>query len=91
LKKVQNDYEQKLKKYNEMVNECNKNYPNRLLPLGQHKEARAFNEKINQQSTVVKEVEGREKQLSELINSNIAELETFEQALDKPIEILPSN
>jgi hypothetical protein len=91
LKKVQNDYDQELKKFNEMVDEYNKRYPNRLLPLGQYKEAQALNEKINQQSTKVKEVEGRGKQLSELINSNIAELQTFEQALDKPIEILPSN
>ena len=91
LKEVQNDYEQELKKYNGMVDEYNKKYPNRLLPLGQYKEAQAFNEKINQQNTVVKELEGRGKQLSELINSNIAELEAFEQALDKPIEILPSN
>ncbi|HJX32116.1 MAG TPA: hypothetical protein VJ624_09755 [Thermodesulfobacteriota bacterium] len=91
LKKVQNDYDQELKKYNEMVDEYNKKYPNRLLALGQYKEAQASKEKINQQSTKVKEVEGRGKQLSELINSNVAELQTFEQALDKPIEILPSN
>jgi len=90
-KKVQNDYARELKKYNAMVDEYNKKYPNQLLALVQYKEAQAFNEKINQQSTVVKEVEGRGKQLSELINSNIAELQTFEQALDKPIEILPSN
>jgi len=76
---------------NEMVDGYNKKYPNRFLPLGHYKEAQASKEKINQQSTKVKEVEGRGKQLSELINSNIAELQTLEQALDKPIEILPSN
>jgi len=74
-----------------MADEYNKKYPNHLLALGQYKEAQALNEKINQQSTVVKEDEERGKQLSELINSNVAELQTFEQALDKPIEILPSN
>jgi len=91
LKKVQNDYNQELKKHNEMVDEYNKKYPNRLLALGQYKEAQASKEKITQQSTVVKEVEGRRNQLSELINSNMSELENVAQALDKPIEILPSN
>jgi hypothetical protein len=40
---------------------------------------------------MVKEFEGRGKQLSELINANIEELGTFEQTLDKSIETLPSN
>jgi hypothetical protein len=91
LKKVQDDYNQELKKYNEMVEEYNTKYPNRRLTFGQHKEAQTFNENINQQGTVVKELEGRGKQLRDLINSNISELKTLEQAIDKPIEVLPSS
>ncbi len=90
MKKVHEEYDQEFKKYNDMVNDHNKKYSNRLLRLGQYKEAQASREKINQQKPVVKELEGRGKQLSELLNSDLSEMEAFEQALNKPIEIVPS-
>jgi hypothetical protein len=69
----------------------NTTYPNRGLTAVEYKEAQASKEKINQQSRLVKELEGREKQLSELINANVSELETLELKLTRKIETLPSN
>ncbi|WAC07656.1 MAG: hypothetical protein OS130_00160 [Thermodesulfobacteriota bacterium] len=91
LEKFKDDYDRELKKYNNMVDDYNKKYAGRFFTLGQHQEAQACKENITQQGRMVKEFEGRGKQLSELINANIEELGTFEQTLDKSIETLPSN
>ena len=71
-----------------MLDEYNKNYSNRVVALSRYQKAQALEKKIYQKSTVVKEKEGRAKQLNDLITANIKELENLEQDLDQPFKRL---
>lgn len=50
-----------------------------------------FRDQVAEQATVVKEVEGRGKQLMGIIESNIQEFKNIEQQLDQSVKTAPIN
>ena len=91
LKEVKKEYEQGLKKHRDLVDECEKKYPDQRLSQTRFGKYRELRDKIAEQATVVKGLEERGKQLAGIIKTNIEELKNIEQRLDQPVERLKFN
>jgi len=91
LQEIKTEYEQELKKYHDLVETCEKKFPDRRISKSRLKKYLELRNELSEQAIVVKELEGRGKQLQEIIDKNIDELKGLEKKLDQPIEYLKTN
>ena len=91
LKDVKKEYEQELRKHNDLTNEYNTKYGDKRLSKSRFKKSMEFRDRLNEQAMVVKELEGRGQQLVGIINGNVEELKDIDRQLDRPIERLNAN
>jgi hypothetical protein len=91
LKDVRKTYEEELERHNDLTNEYNKKYADKRLSKSRFKKSMEFRDRINEQALVVKELEGRGRQLAGIINGNVEELNDIDRQLDRSIERLKAN
>jgi hypothetical protein len=91
LKNVKKEYDQELKKHNDLTDEYNRIYSDKRLSKSRFKKSMEFRDRLNEQALVVKELEGRGQQLVGIINGNVEELNGIDRQLDRPIERLNPN
>jgi len=91
LRDVKKEYDDDLNKHRDLVDECEKKYPDQRLSKTRFENYRELRGKISQQSTEVKELEGKGKQLMGIIEKNVEELKKIERCLNKPVETLRFN
>jgi hypothetical protein len=91
LTKVKEDYGRELGKHNDLTDEYNRTYSDKRLSKSRFKKSMEFRDRINEQAMLVKELEGRGRQLAGIINGNIEELNAIDRQLTRPIERLNAN